>query len=200
MPALHNVFRAIDGIDFYPQALEDFASDPEVARQYDVVVFYNMHKLSPGDPLAWPYKRVFETLGQLGQTRQGILVLHHALLAFPAWPTWSALTGNATELSSYHMSQTIPVHIEDRTHPITAGLDDWTMVDETYVMPDAAPDRGNHILLTTTHQPSTRTLAWTRTFGQSRVFCWQSGHDHRTFDHPAYRQVMANALRWLAEE
>ena len=65
-------------------------------------------------------------------------------------------------------------------------------------MPDADPARGNHLLLTTAHERSMRTLAWTRTFRGSRVCCWQSGHDYQAFDDPNFRHVMSRALRWLA--
>ena len=44
-------------------------------------------------------------------------------------------------------------------------------------MADAGGD--NHILLTTDHPRSMRTLAWTRTFRHSRVFCLQPGDGER---------------------
>jgi type 1 glutamine amidotransferase len=43
-----------------------------------------------------------------------------------------------------------------------------------------------------------RTLAWTREFERARVFCYQSGHDAGAFDHPSFRTVVANGIRWVA--
>jgi type 1 glutamine amidotransferase len=42
------------------------------------------------------------------------------------------------------------------------------------------------------------TIAWTRRFGQARVFCLESGHDRQTFGDPNYRQVVARGIRWVA--
>jgi len=127
-------------------------------------------------------------------------VLHHALVAFPEWPLWTELVGipNRTGITP-HFNQTLAVEVADPDHPITRGLPArWTLQDETYGMEAAEPSRGNHLLLTTPHEQSMRTLAWTRTFRDSRVFCYQSGHDDQAFDNPHFRRVIGNALRWLA--
>ena len=49
----------------------------------------------------------------------------------------------------------------------------WDIVDETYNIGDA--DEDSHILLTTDHPQSMKTIAWTRTFGKARVFCYRGG-------------------------
>src|SRR5262249_12634231 len=98
-----------------------------------------------------------------------------------------------------HFNQVLTVEAADPAHPIAQGVPDrWTLHDETYVMEEADPSRGNHLLLTTTHEPSMRTLAWTRTFRDSRVFCYQSGHDYQAFDDATFRRVVENAIHWLA--
>jgi hypothetical protein len=44
-----SIFRGIAEIDFYPQHMEDFATDTGGGRRdYDVVVFYNFHRVTPG--------------------------------------------------------------------------------------------------------------------------------------------------------
>ena len=42
-------------------------------------------------------------------------------------------------LSSYHHDERIRVQVAAE-HPITRGLREWEMIDETYVMRDAAPE------------------------------------------------------------
>ena len=88
------------------------------------------------------------------------------------------------------------VGVVDAEHPITAGMTAWRMIDETYVMDDADPD--NHLLLTTDHPKCMRTIAWTRQFGQARVFCLESGHDRQTFVDPNYRRVVSRGIAWTA--
>ena len=70
------------------------------------------------------------------------------------------------------------------------------MVDETYTMADAGP--GSEILLTIDHPKSMKTIAWTRQFKRSRVFCFQSGHDDRTWANASFREVLRRGIHWCA--
>lgn len=200
VPPFTALFRALPEVDFYMQSLDEYTADRQLAGAYDVVLFYTMHRFAPGDALPWYQKEIFRTLEELGRATQGIGVLHHALVAFPEWPLWSELVGipDRTGVKPY-FDQDLTVEVVDPAHPITRDLPArWRLRDETYVMAEAAPERGNHLLLSTSHETSMRALAWTRTFRESRVFCYQSGHDTHAFDDANYRRVLGNAIRWLA--
>jgi len=199
VPPFYELFRSLPEVDFYPQAMDEFTADAKLAGEYDVVVFYHMLRFKPGDELPWYQNKMFKTLETLGREDQGICLLHHSLVGFMEWPLWSDLVGIEDRTGNKpHFNQTVNVKIEDKDHPITKGLSDWSMNDETYEMASADPEKGNRILLTTDHEQSMKTLAWTRTFRKSRVFCCQSGHDYHTFDDPHFRRLMGSALRWLA--
>ena len=190
VPGFQAAFRSMSDIEVYPQALENFVADLGGVRdEYDVVVFYNFHRPAPDAKTA-------TALESLGESSQGIVVLHHALLAFPEWPRWSDICGIDDRTFGFHHDQGVPIRVADPAHPITNGLADWEMPDETYTMCDA--DEGSHILLTTDHAKSMRTLAWTRQFGKARVFCYQSGHDNATFADPGFRTVLHRGIRWAA--
>ncbi len=194
VPPFINLFRSIPEIDFYPQHMEDFVGDRGNFRQtYDVIVFYNFQQPTPEVD-----SKMRTSLETLGKNQQGILVLHHALLAFRQWDFWSDLVGIPERGMGYHHDQTIQVKIANPTHPITQGLKPWTLVDETYTINDATEPE-NDILLTTNHPQSMRTLAWTRQFKQARVFCYQSGHNHTAFDDPNFRTVLRRGILWLAQ-
>lgn len=186
----NKLFRTLPGVDAYIQHMEDFVTTPAgVREQYDVVLFYHML-----GPVSAPAKAALE---QLGTTKQGLVVLHHTLMAYPQWPAWSALAG-ITERSKFgfHGGQTFKVQVTGRDHPITRGLEPWTMSDETYTM--AEPGEGSEILLTVEHPKSMKALAWARAYKQSRVFCLQSGHDNVTWANPGFREVLLRGLRWSA--
>ena len=88
VPGFHGLFRSIPEIDFYLQDLENFAADAgKVREQYDALAFYNFHRVTPDEG------RVREAIEGLGEDGTGILVLHHAILAFPEWQLWSDLCG-----------------------------------------------------------------------------------------------------------
>lgn len=198
VPAFYDVFRSLPDVDFYPQSLDEFTADENLAAAYDVVLFYTMHQFKRDDSLPWYQAKIFSTLERLGQSKQGICVLHHSLVAFPDWPLWSELVGieNRHEIDT-HFNQQVPLEVVDAEHPILQGITSWTLPDEIYEMASPLPEDGNHLLLTTSDQKSMKGIAWTRTFRQSRVFCWQSGHDHEAFDDENFRQLLSNAIRWL---
>jgi len=188
----HKLFRTLPGVDPYIQHMDDFVFTPEVVRdQYDVVLFYQMLMQGPSDG---PVKAALE---HLGATRQGLVILHHTLMAYPKWAAWSDLVG-ISERSKFGFSagQTFLVQVADRDHPITRGLEPWTMSDETYTMPE--PGEGNAILLTVEHPKSMKAIGWVHPYKQSRVFCLQSGHDNVTWANPGFREVLHRGLRWSA--
>ena len=198
MRGLTRLFRGLDGVDAYIQHMEDFSADVGGVRDwYDAVVFYNMHGGSPADDGPWYASRTREAMERLGRTEQGVVLLHHGILAFLEWDFWSKLAGIPDRtFTSYAHDQKLRIHVENADHPITAGLSDWEMIDETYEM--ASAGEGNEILLTTDHPECMRTIAWTRTFDKARVFCLQSGHDDQTFVDPNFREVLRRGILWSA--
>jgi trehalose utilization protein len=199
LPAFQAMFRSIPEIDFYPQHLEDFVADEGKVRSlYDVVIFYNFHQETPLAQKEWGETSTKAALEQLGDTRQGIMILHHALLAWKQWQLWTEVTGIPERTFGFYHDQNLHVHVENPDHPITRGLADWDMIDETYTMANARPEDGNTILLTVEHPLSMKTIGWTRQYRNSRVFCWQSGHDGVAFGNPSFRTVMSRGIQWLA--
>ena len=88
--------------------------------------------------------------------------------------------------------------IVNPNHPITQGLKDWDMIDETYTINE--PGEGCEILLTVDHPKSMRGVGWTRQYKNARVFCLASGHDNQTFANEHFRTVVARGIRWLANQ
>ena len=133
--------------------------------------------------------RIREAIEGLGEDGTGILVLHHAILAFPEWQLWSDLCGIQDRSFGVQIDQTVNVDIVDSEHPTTQGLNSWEMVDEIYIMADPGAD--SKLLLSTDHPDSMKTLAWTRQYKNARVFCCQSGHDDQVFSDPNFRTVIS---------
>ncbi len=199
VPEFHRLFRSLEGVDAYIQHIDDFCSSPEDVRDsYDVVLFYIMMMKTPADDeLPWYAGKPKTAIEHLGETQQGILVLHHAILAYRDWPVWDEIVGiEDRSLGSFHIGETIRVEVADTEHPITRGLSDWEMVDETYVMKDAG--EGNQVLLTVDHTNSMKTIAWVRNYKAARVFCCESGHDDRTWSNPNFRTVLTRGIKWAA--
>ena len=174
---------------------------PGLETQYDAMVFYDM-----SDGFTDVQKKNFVDLLNRGI---GIVATHHTLGAHNNWPEYwniigghylhkpETLGGKAYGRSSYADDQTMQVKIADSMHPVTAGLADFTIHDEAYRDFYVAPDA--HVLMTVDHPKCDRDVAWTKTYGRSRVCYFMFGHDEKAWDSPVYRKLLANALQWVAK-
>jgi type 1 glutamine amidotransferase len=149
----------------------------------------------PEPPEDDPRRRYLED--HLGSTKQGIVLLHHAILSYQTWPFWNAVSGTTDRRFTYFPEQELRCRVTGRRHPITEGIDQFTIVDESYAM--AEPDGDNEVLITTDHANSLRSIAWIRTYRSSRVFCYQSGHDNRTWSDATFQRVLHRGILWAAQ-
>lgn len=174
---------------------------PESAKNFDVLVMYDYAQKISSEAEA-----DFINFLKAGK---GLLILHHAIAAYPQWPEYEKILGGRYYMqprtvvngvvkprSRAREGVRIPVQIADPDHPVTRGLKDFEILDETYFGYDVAPD--SHLLLTTTHTNNAPSLAWSRTYAGARVVYLQLGHDHFAYEHPAFRQFVAQAIRWVA--
>lgn len=87
------------------------------------------------------------------------------------------------------------VQVEDREHPVTQGVSEFTVQDEIYM---SAWDPAVHVLATATWSDKKHPMAWTHTYGRGRVFYTTLGHGPGTFENPAVQKMIANAALWAA--
>ena len=175
------------------------AYDREDLLSHDVIVLYDMVQ-----NITDAQKAKFLSLFDKGV---GLVVLHHALVSYQAWPEFERIIGGTypepqdkkgkvTAELGYEHDVDVPVQIIAKDHPVVAGLRDFTLHDEIYwgfrVRPDAKP------LLTTTHEKSGKPLAWTRREKKSRMVYIQPGHGPEAFGDAHYRRLIAQTIEWAA--
>jgi len=199
--SFYNVFDSIPSITYdtltQPKANMLIAS-PEV-NKYDVLVFYDMpDTISPAQQDAY-----------IGLLKKGasMIFLHHSLVSYQKWPEFIKIVGGQyhtndvvvngdTLRTSYEHDVNIPVRIEDKTHPVTRGIDDFEIVDEVYggveILRQVKP------LLSTTHPKSMHYLAWINHYGNSNVIYIQLGHGPSGYSNSNYRKLIRQAIEWSA--
>lgn len=172
----------------------------EAAKRYDVLVLYDMYQ-----PISEEAKADFVARLKEGK---GLVVLHHAIASYQQWPEYAKIVGaryyleksvvNGVEKprSAYKHDMHFRVHVADPHHPITKGVQDFDIHDETYKWFDVSPDC--HALLTTDEPESNKVIAWTKTYGPARVAYLQSGHDHFAYENPNYQRLLKQAIEWAA--
>ena len=199
VPNFHRLFRALDGVDAYIQHMQDFASaKARVVNLYDAVVFYTMLKEGPSDEgQPWYTGKPVQTMDHWLKSGKGIVMLHHAILAYPDWDPWVEMVGvEAGSFEDFSHGEQMRIQVVDGDHPITQGMTDWEMIDETYVMGE--PDEDSHVLLTTDHAECMKTIGWVRDYNGTRVFNLQSGHDNETWGDDHFRKVLTRGIEWAA--
>ncbi len=97
------------------------------------------------------------------------------------------------------LPHTITLTDAGREHPITAGLDDFTLTTEQYwVLHDDLSD----VLATTTHpappwhpwhRPVTSPAVWTRQWGDGRIVVSTPGHSLDVLEHAGVRTIIERA-------
>jgi len=196
------MFDALPGIEYQKAKLPDETGrlKPGLEKEFDALVFYDMAK-----GLSAEQRKAFVELLNRGI---GVVALHHNIAAHEGWPEYRKIIGaayvhKATEIdgkiygpSTATHGQDIRVHVADRGHPITAGIEDFQIHDETYGKFYLAP--GVKVLLTTDHPLNEPAVAWTNRYGRSRVFYLMFGHDAKAWQNPNYPKLLSNGIRWAA--
>jgi len=174
----------------------------EAAKQWDVLVCYDMHQGIADEAKANFVARLKEG--------KGLVVLHHAIADYQAWPEYNAIIGAhyylaATNIngvaklrSAYKHGVDFKIHVADTQHPVTRGVKDFDIHDETYKFFDVAEEV--HPLLTTEEPLSNKVIAWAKTYEGARVVYLQCGHDHFAYENPAYVQILRQAIQWTAHK
>jgi uncharacterized protein len=194
--ALHHMLHKLQGIRFYTQHIDDFVKD-RGSRDYDVIVFYNMGKETPQASDGFLERTIQPIIEECGEKGIGFVVLHHAILSYPDWDLWNEVVGISDRtLFSYSHDQEISIEVQDRSHPITQGITSWQMIDEIYVMAD--PEPKSRILLANPNSEGMKAIGWTGAFRNSKVFCFQSGHDHQAYNNDSFQLVLRQGVLWAA--
>jgi type 1 glutamine amidotransferase len=172
----------------------------ERSRDYDVLVFYDMHQ-----DISEQAKADLVALLKKGK---GLIVLHHALANYQAWDEYLQIAGGRFRLaesekdgvkrpaSTWKDDVHIRAKVADRKHPVTRGVEDFEILDETYGDYEVLPKV--KALLTTDEPTSTPTIAWAHTYGRSRVVTMQGGHGPSAWQNPSFRRLLEQAVRWVA--
>jgi len=196
-----DLFESFGEIHPYIQHVEQFASSSQDVRDsYDVIVFYTMWQDTPINDGPWYEGAMHDAFAALGQTKQGIVMLHHTLLAFPDWPRWAEITAyDPKKYTDYALDVPMHYHNAAPTHPIMQGIPDFDMIDEAYASA-GMEDTDVEILLTTDHPQNIPAVAWTTQYKNSKVFCYQSGHNSTSYTHPQFREILRRGILWSADK
>lgn len=180
-----------------PGAYEMFNSGNR--NKYDVLVFYHMWQ-----NITEEQAKVFADCIGSGKP---VVALHHSICAFDDWPEYwniiggkyfhkeTTFKGKVYQPCSYIHDINFKVKVAYPKHPVTKGITDFPLFDETYK--GYYVEDGVTTLLTTDEPSSNPTIGWAKKYGKSRIVVLQSGHDTPTFENPNFRKLLKQAIIWV---
>ena len=141
---------------------------------------------------------------------KGFLCIHIAGCRPESWPQYHDITGGGwvTGESMHPPYGQFTVTVKDSSHPCAGGINDFVTNDELYMK--LAWKSGNHVFLTADAQEGTHPwggkptpmpggtfpLAWTRTYGNGRVFKTTLGHNGLSFQTSQFQRLILNGVAW----
>jgi uncharacterized protein len=174
---------------------EDAATTARELSKADVVVL-SVNKAG------WDAPDVRKALFDFADAGKGIVLLHAGVwLNYPKWPEYNAQIVGGMSRGHDRLGE-FEVKVLNASHPITKGVPDtFRITDELYYFnPDAA---GTPIEVLAETSTSTGTKkqhpsVWIVKHPKTRIAGIALGHDARAHDHPAFRALLQNAVKWAA--
>jgi type 1 glutamine amidotransferase len=124
----------------------------------------------------------------------GFLALHNAQGLYPPGGLYYKLFGG--DYGGHPEPYTFTVRVENKNHPITAGVEDFEIFDEQHTVKYYL-DR-EHLLLRSIARNNLQSEAgWWREQGQGRFAYLAPGHTPEALGHPMMQRLMRNAMNWL---
>lgn len=122
----------------------------------------------------------------------GLLAVHSATVAGKSGPAFGELMGGV--FVEHPPQFAFTVYPMRQPHPITAGIEAFTVHDEFYIQDLASPVEVHMVAL---DRGQAHPMAWTREEGQGRVAHIAMGHSTLVWELPQYRQLILQAAAWV---
>lgn len=178
------------------------AMKPEVFKNYDAVLsnFNTFGQKNPGAVWNAAMRAAFVDFIRSGH---GLVVVHAGSAVFHDWPEFqqiaTATWGKGTSHGKMHTNE---IHILAATHPITAGLADFSTFDEFWQNAQVQP--GALALATVSPKKEfggtgkPEPIAFATEFGRGRGFTLLLGHNVKAMEAKGFKALLQRGTEWAA--
>ncbi len=159
--------------------------------EYDVLVFNTLRRnettLAEGERTG-----MTQFIGGGG----AFVCIHISGAPADAWPEYHDVTGGGWIFgqSTHPPYGQFRVTMSDPDHPCADGIEDFVTNDELYTK--LGWREGNHVFLTADLDGVPQPMAWTRSYGNGRVFATALGHNGLSFQTPQFQRLVLNGVDW----
>ena len=130
----------------------------------------------------------------------GFVCVHISGCRPVTWHAYHDITGGGwiTGTSDHPPYGQFTLNVKDISHPCSDGITDFVTNDELYTNLGWKP--GNKVFLTADYNDKSHPMAWTRKYGNGRVFQTTLGHNGLSFQTPQFQRLILNSVKWVAEK
>jgi uncharacterized protein len=184
----------LSGDQFTFDWLEDGNAWPSVAlARYDAVLLTKSNHVSSADTQPWMTPAAEAALVNYIAQGGGLLVVHSGTVGYDESPTLRAHMGGVFDR---HPPQCDVTLTPSTDHPLTAGVEPFTVRDEHYFMTLNADQSAFTQFLTATSEHGTQPGGWAHR--TQRICVLTPGHNVQVWLHPSFQQLLSNGLHWCA--
>lgn len=131
---------------------------------------------------------------------KGFYVQHLASASFKEWAEFGRFCGRVWVMgtSGHGPRSTFQAKIVDKEHPITKGLEDFSINDELYAKLQG--DTPIHVLVQADSDWSkvTEPLVFSIEYGKGRCIHNAFGHDAEAIENPTVKKLICRSVEWVA--
>ena len=172
--------------DFEVTFTENLDDLKERIKQFDIIMQYTTGME--------PTKDQENGLCDFIQNGGGYVGIHSATDSFKNCDRYWEMVGGRF---SGHGGGTFTVYIYDHEHPITKGLKDFEIQDETYAH-NYHRNAQMRSLTRMNRGNERQSMGWVSSYGKGRVFYTSNGHDRRAWENPHFQRLVVRGAYWAA--
>ena len=177
----------------------------DAMQDFDVLVFNTRRELE----ITLPYEQQV-ALTQFVGGGKGFVCIHISGCRPESWPEYHDVTGGGwiSGESCHPPYGQFSVKVSNSDHPCAKGISDFVTNDELYIQLGWKP--GNNVFLTADLEEGTHVfagrsmfmaggtypMAWTRNYGNGRVFKTTLGHNSLSFQNEQFQRLILNGVNW----
>jgi type 1 glutamine amidotransferase len=166
----------------------------ERMNQYPLVILTKSNNISAADQNGWMTEAAQAAFVAYVRQGNGLLAIHSGTAGYTEMRLLRGLLGGVFD---QHPPQ-CPVTFEPQPrHPLTAGVEAFTLTDEHYFM--TMDDAQAEVFLTTRSEHRVQPGGWRRTEGAGRVGVLTPGHNVEVWLHPSFQALLLNTLKWCGK-
>lgn len=147
----------------------------------------------PGSHYKWMTPEQERAVVEFVERGGGFVNLHNSMGLYPDGGPYLKLVGG--RYIGHGPLERFRVEVVDRDHPITRGVEDFSVADEQHTPP--YDNERVHLLLKNRSDDGREAAAgWCYEPGRGRLVHLANGHTREALAHPMYQRLLAGAIRW----